>query len=198
MIAHPRKILVPVVATGCILLRTNQGVVAASRTELAAVVFCELRTPSLEAKWNGRVRQFTANCREALVAAGCDTTAKQAAALGLLRPTAWAVLNRDRRVGPSAKIIKRILSSPNFLQQRDEKSKSISRGGSTACMDTARFQEGGFAGAEGYLFAGFDLNGLAGHWIAAHASGSVADLQNSKSSNLHPLAFLQMLGDHGD
>lgn len=55
-----------------------------------------------------------AEIREALVAAGCDTTAKQAAALGLLRPTAWVLLNRDNRVGPSAKIIKRILSSPKL------------------------------------------------------------------------------------
>ena len=32
--------------------------------------------------------------REALIAAGCDTIAKQAAALGLLRSTTWALLNR--------------------------------------------------------------------------------------------------------
>jgi hypothetical protein len=51
--------------------------------------------------------------REALVAAGYGTTAKQAAALGLSRPTAWVVLNRDKRAGPSSVVIKRILSSPN-------------------------------------------------------------------------------------
>jgi hypothetical protein len=50
--------------------------------------------------------------REALVAAGYDTTAKQAAALGVCRSTAWVLLNRDKRAGPSAKVIKRILSSP--------------------------------------------------------------------------------------
>src|SRR3974390_3246972 len=49
----------------------------------------------------------------ALVAAGYDTTAKQAAVLGVCRATAWVVLNRDKRVGPSASVIKRILSSPN-------------------------------------------------------------------------------------
>ena len=65
-------------------------------------------------KAKARQASKLAEIREALVAAGCDTTAKQAAALGLLRPTAWAVLNRDKRVGPSAKIIKRILSSPKL------------------------------------------------------------------------------------
>ena len=53
-----------------------------------------------------------AEIREALVAAGYDTTAKQAAVLGVCRATAWVVLNRDKRVGPSASVIKRILSSP--------------------------------------------------------------------------------------
>ena len=53
-----------------------------------------------------------AEIREALVAAGYDTTAKQAAVLGVCRSTAWVLLNRDRRAGPSAKVIKRILSSP--------------------------------------------------------------------------------------
>ena len=48
--------------------------------------------------------------REALVSAGCDTTAKQAVALGVGRSTAWALLNLDQRVWSS----KRILSSPNL------------------------------------------------------------------------------------
>jgi hypothetical protein len=55
-----------------------------------------------------------AEIRKALVAAGYDTTARQAAVLGVCRATAWVVLNRDKRVGPSAKVIKRILSSPNI------------------------------------------------------------------------------------
>src|SRR5262245_11145573 len=55
-----------------------------------------------------------AEIREALITAGCDTTAKQAAVLGVSRPTAWVVLNRDKRVGPSASIIKRILASPKL------------------------------------------------------------------------------------
>ena len=52
-----------------------------------------------------------AEIREALVAAGYDTTAKQAAVLGVCRSTAWVLLNRDKRAGPSAKVIKRILLS---------------------------------------------------------------------------------------
>jgi hypothetical protein len=48
------------------------------------------------------------------VAAGKNTTAKQAAVLGVCRATAWVVLNRDKRNGPSASVIKRILSSPKI------------------------------------------------------------------------------------
>ena len=52
--------------------------------------------------------------REALVAEGFDSAGKQASVLGIPRPTAWALLNRDKRTGPSSVIIKRILSSPNL------------------------------------------------------------------------------------
>jgi hypothetical protein len=55
-----------------------------------------------------------AEIRTALIAGGFDTTAKQAAALGLGRSTAWAFLNRDERTGATAKVIKRILSSANL------------------------------------------------------------------------------------
>ena len=55
-----------------------------------------------------------AQIREALVTAGYDTAAKQAAALGVSRATAWALLNRDKRAGPSSVVIKRILSSPTL------------------------------------------------------------------------------------
>jgi DNA-binding CsgD family transcriptional regulator len=55
-----------------------------------------------------------AEIREALVAAGYDTTAKQAAILGIGRSTAWWLLNHDKRAGPSAKVIKRILLSPQI------------------------------------------------------------------------------------
>ena len=55
-----------------------------------------------------------AEIRETLVAAGYDTIAKQAGILGLGRSTAWVLLNRDKRAGPSAKVIKRILLSPQI------------------------------------------------------------------------------------
>ena len=55
-----------------------------------------------------------AEIREALIAAGCDTTAKQASVLGVGRSTAWALLNLNKRAGPTAIVIKRILSSPNL------------------------------------------------------------------------------------
>src|SRR5262249_53604056 len=64
-------------------------------------------------KHGAKARQVSklAEIREALVAAGCDTTAKQAAAFGLRRSTTWALLNQAKRAGPTAPIIKRILSS---------------------------------------------------------------------------------------
>ena len=52
-----------------------------------------------------------AEIREALISAGCDTVAKQATALGVGRSTAYALLNLDKRAGPSAIVVKRILSS---------------------------------------------------------------------------------------
>ena len=55
-----------------------------------------------------------AEIRQALVAAGYVTTAKQAAVLGVGRSTAWWLLNHDKRAGPSAKVIKRILLSPQI------------------------------------------------------------------------------------
>src|SRR5262245_28000388 len=58
--------------------------------------------------------QKIAKIRGALVSAGFDTAEKQAIVLGVTHSTAWALLNRDKRVGPSAKIIKRILSSPHL------------------------------------------------------------------------------------
>ena len=69
---------------------------------------------ALQSEAKARQASKLAEIREALVAAGCDTAAKQATALGVSRPTAWALLNRDKRAGPSAMIIKRILSSPNL------------------------------------------------------------------------------------
>jgi hypothetical protein len=50
------------------------------------------------------------------VAAGCTSAAKQAAVLGVSRATAWALLNRDKRTGPSVVVLKRILSSRKLPQ----------------------------------------------------------------------------------
>ena len=52
--------------------------------------------------------------RGALTGAGFDTVAKQATVLRVGRSTAWALLNLDKRAGPSANVIKRILSSPTL------------------------------------------------------------------------------------
>jgi hypothetical protein len=67
-------------------------------------------------KVEARARQAAklAEIREALVTAGYDSAAKQGAVLGVCRGTAWLVLNRDNRAGPSAGVIKRILSSPHL------------------------------------------------------------------------------------
>src|SRR5262245_26047536 len=62
-----------------------------------------------------------AEIRKALVAAGCDTVAKQAAVLGLGRSTTWALLNRDERTGPSFKVIMKILTSPSLSSPVREK-----------------------------------------------------------------------------
>ena len=72
--------------------------------------------PLVDLRLEAKLRQASklAEIREALVVAGFDTAAKQALALSVSRPTAWALLNRDKRAGPSAKIIKLILSSPNL------------------------------------------------------------------------------------
>ena len=68
----------------------------------------------LQSKAKLRQASKLAEIREALVAAGFDTAAKQSIALGVSRPTAWALLNRDKRAGPSSMVVKRILSSPNL------------------------------------------------------------------------------------
>src|SRR5882757_2287503 len=58
-----------------------------------------------------RLTSKLAEIRDALISAGFDTTAEQAAVLGLSRSTAWVFLNRDNRAGPSAKVVKGALSS---------------------------------------------------------------------------------------
>jgi hypothetical protein len=69
-----------------------------------------------------------AEIREALVTAGYNTTAKQAAVLGVGRSTAWWLLNHDKRTGPSAKVIKRILFIAASSQKSTSKSRTVCRG----------------------------------------------------------------------
>ena len=73
-----------------------------------------MRQRSKSRRAKARQASKLAEIRAALVAAGFDTTAKQAAVLGVGRSTAWALLNSDKRAGPSANVIKRILSSPTL------------------------------------------------------------------------------------
>lgn len=59
-----------------------------------------------------RQRSKIAEIREGLVAAGFDTTSKQAAVLGLSRSTTWAALRgTHKRSGLSTSVINRILRS---------------------------------------------------------------------------------------
>jgi len=75
---------------------------------------CGMRKNGKSCRAKARQVSKLAEIRAALIASGCDTTAKQAAVLGVCRSTAWVLLNRDKRVGPSAIVIKRILSSPDL------------------------------------------------------------------------------------
>src|SRR5262245_54447019 len=68
----------------------------------------------IQSEAKARLASKLADIRGALVRAGYDTIAKQAAVLRVGRSTAWLILNRDNRVGPSANVLKRILSSPNL------------------------------------------------------------------------------------
>jgi len=68
----------------------------------------------LQSKAKARQALKLAEIRAALISAGFDTTDKQAGILGVGRSTAWALLNRDKRAGPSSIIIKRILASPKL------------------------------------------------------------------------------------
>ena len=66
------------------------------------------------AKAKARQTSKIAQIRKALIAAGHRTAAQQAFALGVGRSTAWALLNHDKRTGPSSVVLKRVLSSPNL------------------------------------------------------------------------------------
>jgi len=80
-----------------------------------------MRQRSKNRRAKARQASKLAEIRAALVAAGFDTTARQAAVLRLGRSTAWALLNSDKRAGPSANVIKRILSSPTLPRAARQK-----------------------------------------------------------------------------
>ena len=75
-----------------------------------------IRKPLADLQLKAKARQALklAEIREALLAAGYRTTEEQAFVLRVSRSTAWALLNRDKRAGPSSVVLKRILSSPNL------------------------------------------------------------------------------------
>jgi len=60
---------------------------------------------------NSKVAAKLAEIRKGLIATGHDTAHKQAFALGVSRSTAWALLNGDKRSGPSITVTMRILAS---------------------------------------------------------------------------------------
>jgi predicted DNA-binding ribbon-helix-helix protein len=62
-------------------------------------------------KQKARQASQVSKIHNALVVAGFDTVAKQAAVLGLSRSVAWAFLHHDKRAGPSNMLVKRILLS---------------------------------------------------------------------------------------
>jgi hypothetical protein len=93
-------------------LETGRGAILIARDAGSAMRTRRSKTKAARAGAKARQAAKLAEIREALVTAGYDTTAKQATVLGLGRSTAWVLLNRDKRAGPSAKVIKRILSSP--------------------------------------------------------------------------------------
>src|SRR5215467_11405935 len=76
-----------------------------------------------KARLHAKAKQASklAEVRHALKSAGCDTISKQAAVLGLRRSTTWALFNQDKSAGPSAIVLKRILSSPNLPRRARRK-----------------------------------------------------------------------------
>ena len=81
------------------------------------------RRPLTDLQLEAKARQAAKieEIRRALIAAGYWTAAEQANALGVYRSTAWALLNRDKKAGPSAIVLKRILSSQNLPQEVRQK-----------------------------------------------------------------------------
>ena len=74
------------------------------------------RLPDLKIEGKARQAAKIEEVRRALIVAGYRTTAEQAFALGVNRSTAWALLNRARKAGPSATVLKHILASQSLPQ----------------------------------------------------------------------------------
>ena len=72
-----------------------------------------------KARLEAKARQAAkiAEVRTALIVTGYRTIAAQGFALGVNRSTAWALLNHTDKAGPSAVILKRMLSSQNLPQE---------------------------------------------------------------------------------
>ena len=81
------------------------------------------RRPVTDLQLEAKARQAAKieEVRRALTAAGHRTAAEQANVLGVSRSTAWALLNRDKKAGPSAIVLKRILSSQSLPQEVRQK-----------------------------------------------------------------------------
>ena len=102
--------------------------------------------PSLQLEAKARQAAKLAEIREALVAAGCNSAAKQATVLGVSRATAWALLNRDKRTGPSAVVLKRMLSLRKLPRAVRRKVEEYCKERSAALWtDSGRRGRNGFA-----------------------------------------------------
>src|ERR1700720_3406932 len=55
-----------------------------------------------------------------------------------------------------------------------------------------------FSRSERYLFAGLDMNGLAGRWIAPLARCTLAHHENAEAADTDAVTFLEVLGDQPD
>jgi hypothetical protein len=99
--------------------------------------------PQLDAK--AKQASKLAEIREALMEAGCDTLDKQATALEYTeaRPGRCSTATKELVLRPMSS--NAFFARQNFPQRRDEKSKSMSRGGVAACMGTRSFAFGCFA-----------------------------------------------------
>jgi hypothetical protein len=106
-----------------------------------------IRKPLTDLQLKAKARQASklAEIREALIAAGYRTTEEQAFALRVNRSTAWALLNRDKRAGPSSVVLKRILSSPNLPPVVRRKVNEFIREKIAGRYGMARLGCGGFA-----------------------------------------------------